>query len=140
MLLLPTDNNKLLMQWKGPYVIQEVVGPNDYKVKVGRGLKTYHANLLKKYVDREEQSTPEKAATACRRLTKVVSTKTFSSLTRSNTRRALTILLWPEPKCGTAQTSQKAGERVRGSFYTSTRNDGYRSTPSQADLQHPSSL
>ena len=65
MLLLPTDNNKLLMQWKGPYVIQEVVGPNDYKVKVGRGLKTYHANLLKKYVDREEQSTPEKAATAC---------------------------------------------------------------------------
>ena len=42
-----------------------MVGPNDYKVKVGRGLKTYHANLLKKYVDREEQSTPEKAATAC---------------------------------------------------------------------------
>ena len=40
LLLLPTDNNKLLMQWKGPYVIQEVVGPNDYKVKVGRGLKT----------------------------------------------------------------------------------------------------
>ena len=65
LLLLPTDNNKLLMQWKGPYVIQEVVGPNDYKVKVGRGLKTYHANLLKKYVDREEQSTPEKAASAC---------------------------------------------------------------------------
>ena len=65
LLLLPTDNNKLLMQWKGPYVIQEVVGPNNYKVKVGRGLKTYHANLLKKYVDREEQSTPEKAATAC---------------------------------------------------------------------------
>ena len=53
------------MQWKDPYVIQEVVDPNDYKVKVGRGLKTYHANLLKKYVDREEQSTPEKAATAC---------------------------------------------------------------------------
>ena len=65
LLLFLTDNNKLLMQWKGPYVIQEVVGPNDYKVKVGRGLKTYHANLLKKYVDREEQSTPEKAATAC---------------------------------------------------------------------------
>ena len=41
-----------------------MVGPNDYKVKVGRGLKTYHANFLKKYVDREEQSIPEKAATA----------------------------------------------------------------------------
>ena len=62
-LLLPTDNNKLLMQWKGPYVIQEVVGPNDYKV--GGLLKTYQANLLKKYVDREEPSTLEKAATAC---------------------------------------------------------------------------
>ena len=47
LLLLPTDNNKLLMQWKDPYVIQEVVDPNDYKVKVGRGLKAYHANLLK---------------------------------------------------------------------------------------------
>ena len=42
-----------------------MVGPKDYKVKVGRGLKTYHANLLKKYMDREEQSIPEKAATAC---------------------------------------------------------------------------
>ena len=65
LLLLPTDNNKLLMQWKGPYVIQEVVGLNDYKVKVGGGLKTYHANLLKKYVNRKEQSTPEKVATVC---------------------------------------------------------------------------
>ena len=53
------------MQWKGPYVIREVVGPNDYKVKVGRGLKTYHANPLKTYVEREEQSSPERAAFAC---------------------------------------------------------------------------
>ena len=41
------------MQWKGPCVIQEVVDPNNYKVKVGRRLKTYHANLLKKYADRD---------------------------------------------------------------------------------------
>ena len=54
LLLFSKDNNKLLMQWKSPYVIQKVVGPDDYKVKIGRGLKTYHANLLKKYVDRGE--------------------------------------------------------------------------------------
>ena len=27
--LLPTDNNKSLMQWKGPFVIEQAVGLND---------------------------------------------------------------------------------------------------------------
>ena len=30
---LPTDHNKLLMQWKGPFEVSSVVGLNDYKVK-----------------------------------------------------------------------------------------------------------
>ena len=44
LVLLPTDHNKLLMQWKGPFEVSSKVGLIDYKVKV------YHANLLKKYI------------------------------------------------------------------------------------------
>ena len=54
LILLPTDHNKLLMQWKGPFEVSSVVGLNDYKVKVRGKEKIYHANLLKKYFEREE--------------------------------------------------------------------------------------
>ena len=48
LVLLPTDANKLLVQWKGPYDIINSVGLNDYKVKISGKEKTLHANLLKK--------------------------------------------------------------------------------------------
>ena len=54
LVLLPTDHNKLLMPWKGPFEVSSVVGLNDYKVKVKGKEKVYHANLLKKYFEREE--------------------------------------------------------------------------------------
>jgi hypothetical protein len=54
LILLPTDQNKLLMQWKGPYVIDRAVGINDYKVRIGTKQKTFHVNMLKKYVERDE--------------------------------------------------------------------------------------
>lgn len=34
LILLPTDHNKLLMQWKGPFEVSAVVGLNDYEVCV----------------------------------------------------------------------------------------------------------
>ena len=34
LVLLPTDQDKLLMQWKGPFEVSAVVGLNDYKVRV----------------------------------------------------------------------------------------------------------
>ena len=49
LLLLPTSQNKLLMQWKGPFTIQMKVGINDYKVELPTGVKVFHANLLKYY-------------------------------------------------------------------------------------------
>jgi len=55
LILLPTDNNKLLMQWKGPYQIVEVMSRYNYKVLVRGKSKTYHANLLKEYVEREKR-------------------------------------------------------------------------------------
>ena len=54
LILLPTDSNKLLMQWKGPYVINEKLNKVDYQIDVNGKLKTFHANLLKQYVERQE--------------------------------------------------------------------------------------
>ena len=44
-----------MMQWKGFCEVSAVVGTNDYKVKVKDKLKVYHANLLKAYIQREEE-------------------------------------------------------------------------------------
>ena len=54
-LLLPTDNNKLLLQWKGPFEVIERIGEVDYKIEVGRKVKIFHANLLKRYYEREPE-------------------------------------------------------------------------------------
>ena len=53
LLLLPTKSNKLQLKWQGPFVIIEKSGENNYKVEVGRAHRTYHANMLRKYWDRE---------------------------------------------------------------------------------------
>ena len=56
LLLLPTDTNKLLMQWKGPYeVISRCGKDNVYRVEVNKKVKTFHANMLKKYIERADQ-------------------------------------------------------------------------------------
>ena len=53
LLLLPTDHNKLLLQWKGPFSVLAKLGQVDYRIDLGEGrTKTFHANLLKKYVAR----------------------------------------------------------------------------------------
>ena len=54
LLLLPTDSNKLLLQWKGPYDVVEVVKRMDYKIDVDGIVNTYHANMLKLYVERQD--------------------------------------------------------------------------------------
>ena len=53
LLLLPTDTNKLLMQWKGPFEIMECRNDNNYRVQLNGRLKLFHANMLKKYVERK---------------------------------------------------------------------------------------
>ncbi|XP_069108215.1 uncharacterized protein, partial [Argopecten irradians] len=55
LVLLPTKRNKLLMQWRGPYMIEEKRGSMDYRVNVEGKKKTLHANLLKLYVERRCQ-------------------------------------------------------------------------------------
>lgn len=47
--------NKLLMQWKGLYDIVEKLGDMVYKVNVDGKLKIFYVNLLKKYVERDDE-------------------------------------------------------------------------------------
>ena len=54
--MLPTNNDKLLMQWKGRYEIIQKVGDHGYKILVGNKEKNYHANMLKKYYAREDEA------------------------------------------------------------------------------------
>ena len=50
LVLLPTDTNRLLVQWKGPYEIINTVGLNDCNVNINGKEKIVHANFLKKYL------------------------------------------------------------------------------------------
>ena len=62
LLLLPTESNKLLLQWKGPYEIVEVLNRMDYKVNVKGVVNTYPANMLKLYVERQNVTSYRSAA------------------------------------------------------------------------------
>ena len=54
LLLIPTDKNKLMMQWRGPYPVVECRDNGiDYVIKVGNKKQLYHINLLKKFYKRE---------------------------------------------------------------------------------------
>lgn len=62
LLLLPTTHNKLLLQWKGPYPVVERKGQMDYIVDMNGKHKIFHANMLKRYVSRPDDT--EDSATA----------------------------------------------------------------------------
>ena len=55
-MLLLTDTNKLLTQWKGPYkIMSRCEKGNDYRVEVNKKVETFHANMLKKHIERTDQ-------------------------------------------------------------------------------------
>ena len=56
LLLLPTDSNKLLLQWRGPFEIVEVLNRVHYLVNVNGYIHTYHANILRLYVERKTEA------------------------------------------------------------------------------------
>ena len=55
LILLPTDSNKLLMQWKGPFRVTDQFNDCDYRIDVNGKIRSYHINLLKKYVERPNE-------------------------------------------------------------------------------------
>ncbi|XP_042147391.1 uncharacterized protein LOC120844553 [Ixodes scapularis] len=56
LILLPSDHNKLTMQWKGPYEVARQKGDLNYELLVGDKRKTFHINMLQKYVGRETKN------------------------------------------------------------------------------------
>ena len=50
LLLLPSESNKVLLQWNGPYEVLEIVNAMNYKINVKGVVNTY---LLKLYVERQ---------------------------------------------------------------------------------------
>ena len=54
LLLLPTQHNKLQLEWQGHFKVLSGIGANTYKVLVKAKMKSLHANLLKKYGHRDE--------------------------------------------------------------------------------------
>ena len=55
LLLLPSDSNKLLVQWKGPFDVLERKGLNDYAIDFNGKRKLFHINMLKRYYSRDEE-------------------------------------------------------------------------------------
>ena len=53
LILLPTKTTKLCMGWKGPYEAVEKLSRLDYRIKAGRKVKTFCINMLKQYIERE---------------------------------------------------------------------------------------
>ena len=56
LILLPTDNNKLLLQWRRPFVVERCGSGNNYGVEVNKRIKTYHVNMLKPYFERKSDA------------------------------------------------------------------------------------
>ena len=52
LILLPTDHNKLLLHWKGPFQVMEKCGKYVYKLNVNGKTRKFHINMLKGYVTR----------------------------------------------------------------------------------------
>ena len=50
--MLPTDHNKLLMRWKGPFSVIDKIGQTDYRIQVGKNQKVFHINMLLEYTER----------------------------------------------------------------------------------------
>ena len=54
LVMLTTNNNKLLMQRKGPYQVTQKIGDHDNEIVVGNKEKNYHANILKGNAQNDE--------------------------------------------------------------------------------------
>ena len=55
LILLPTVHNKLLVEWQGPFKVVATKFDYDYVVDVKGVMKTFHINLLRRYVRRNEE-------------------------------------------------------------------------------------
>ncbi|CAN7978727.1 unnamed protein product, partial [Ixodes persulcatus] len=62
LVLLPSTEQKLYAEWRGPFTVVEKLSPVDYLIDVGSKRKKrerYHVNVLKRYVERTENEVHE---------------------------------------------------------------------------------
>lgn len=62
LLLLPTEHNKLLMHWKGPFVVTGKKNDFNYWLDLGNSRKLFHINMLKRYEERKPLETVQASA------------------------------------------------------------------------------
>ncbi|XP_049511412.1 uncharacterized protein LOC125939922 [Dermacentor silvarum] len=62
LILLPTTENKLLMHWKGPFLVTGKKGNFDYWLDMGHTTKLFHINMLKRYEERQPEMSPQSAS------------------------------------------------------------------------------
>ena len=54
LVLLPLEHSKLLLRWRGPYIVVKRVRENDYLIEMESGTqKIFHVNLLREFVERD---------------------------------------------------------------------------------------
>ena len=57
LVLLPTQSEKLLTKWKGPYKVTKRIGKVNYQIKIPGATnkrKLFHINMLRKWYPAEE--------------------------------------------------------------------------------------
>ena len=54
--LLPNESNNLLLQWKGPFEVVEVLKRMNCRTDVKGDIGTYHATIFKQYVERQSMT------------------------------------------------------------------------------------
>src|SRR5688572_837372 len=52
---MKTESNKLKMQWRGPFPVLKRFGEADYVIQFPHRAKTFHANMLKRYYERQPE-------------------------------------------------------------------------------------
>lgn len=60
LLLLPTNQSKLLLTWRGPYSVTRKISEVDYEILIDGVRKTYHVNMLQRYHERPQHLCDER--------------------------------------------------------------------------------
>ena len=55
LLLLPSESNKLMCQWQGPFKVKSKLNEVDYEIEFGgrKPVRTFHVNMLRKWNERK---------------------------------------------------------------------------------------
>jgi hypothetical protein len=120
LVLLPSESNKMLLRWKGPFVVLKKSGNCNYLLDMGNGgQKNFHINLLRKYRCRESPKTVIPASVG------VVNDSTSDSLSDFDVKRVV---------MGVVPTTQT--ETVDNVVYDSELSDLYKSQAQTVFKRH----